>query len=174
MLIKVENGTTTKYSVRQLKADNPNVSFPADISDETLASYNCYNAVETERPEASVTQTYTEGFIQQDGVWHQIWAASARPNDEAVALCKIKLTGQVQQRMDDFAKTRDYYDMASAVSYANSNNANYVVEASRCLDLRDDTWAAFYTIMDAVEAGSRSIPGDISDIEDELPALTWS
>lgn len=41
-------------------------------------------------------------------------------------------------------------------------------------ELRDATWAVLYTILAAVQAGTRDRPSTFADIEGDLPALTWS
>ena len=43
MLIKVTNGIPENYTIGKLKKDNPSVSFPSQISEEILASYDVYN-----------------------------------------------------------------------------------------------------------------------------------
>ena len=40
--LKITNGRPEAYSLRQLRHDNPNVSFPKDPSVELLASYGVY------------------------------------------------------------------------------------------------------------------------------------
>ena len=42
MHVLISNGTVLKYpySIKELKKDNPNTSFPATISDEVLSEFN--------------------------------------------------------------------------------------------------------------------------------------
>jgi hypothetical protein len=50
MLTKLQNGSFTQYSMSQLRAANPNVSFPQNPTDETLAEYGVFR-VEIDPPE---------------------------------------------------------------------------------------------------------------------------
>ena len=71
MYVKVNNGTATKYSLSQLKKDNPNVSFPTSPSDALLSSYDVYPLVNNDRPAVDIVET---GPIQEiNGVWTQTY-----------------------------------------------------------------------------------------------------
>lgn len=82
-------------------------------------------------------------------------------------------TAQIQARLDVWARTRNYDGILSACTYATSGVAKFAAEGQRAVDLRDQTWAAAYTILDDVLANRRSMPASIADIEDDLPALEW-
>lgn len=97
------------------------------------------------------------------------YAAPPPTNDEVIA----SLTAQIQKRLDDFAKTRNYDGILSACTYATSTVPKFAAEGQYCVQVRDATWAAGYALMDEVLAGSRPVPASIADIESELPALAW-
>jgi hypothetical protein len=82
-------------------------------------------------------------------------------------------TNSIQQRLDAFAQSRGYDNITNACTYANSKHANFAAEGRRCADLRDDTWAAAYVILEEVLAGTRAVPQGIEDIAADLPTLTW-
>lgn len=84
-----------------------------------------------------------------------------------------RITDEVQQRLDAFARTRGYDGILSAATYATSGVAKFQQEGQRAVDLRDATWAAAYTILAEVESGSRPVPVSVADIEGDLPGLTW-
>ena len=71
MHIKLTNGTPAKYSLGQLRRDNPNTSFPKLIPDELLASYDVYPCTRPAVPEYdSLTHEITDGrFEQVSGEW---------------------------------------------------------------------------------------------------------
>ena len=81
--------------------------------------------------------------------------------------------GKVQQRLDDFARTRGYDGIMSACTYATSTNAKFAAEGQYCVGARDATWATLYQILDEVLAGTRPMPTGYADIEPELPVLEW-
>ena len=72
MFVKITNGQAqANYTIGDLRRDNPNVSFPRNISDETLASFNVFRV--TEVP-ASDYDSRTHRLVTQapalvNGVW---------------------------------------------------------------------------------------------------------
>jgi hypothetical protein len=78
-----------------------------------------------------------------------------------------------QQRLDDFAKTRNYDGILSLATYATSTVPKFQTEGQYGVESRDATWAKLYEIMAEVEAGTRPMPTGYTDIEPELPPLVW-
>lgn len=83
-------------------------------------------------------------------------------------------TAQIQERLDAFARTRNYDGILSACTYATSSVQKFSVEGQRAVDLRDQTWAAAYSILDEVLNGQREMPATLDDVEPDLPVLSWS
>jgi hypothetical protein len=74
MHVKLTNGQPEKYSIGQLRRDNPQVSFPKSIPDALLASYDVYPLTPVDRPVADHTKNVNEGKPQQiNGTWTQVW-----------------------------------------------------------------------------------------------------
>lgn len=84
-----------------------------------------------------------------------------------------EFTAAIQQRLDDFARQRNYDGILSACTYATSTVAKFKSEAQACVNLRDATWAAAYEVLASVQAGQRPMPSSLADIEADLPALEW-
>lgn len=78
-----------------------------------------------------------------------------------------------QQRLDAFAKTRNYDGILSACTYASSTVPKFQAEGQYCVEARDATWAKLYAMLAEVEAGTRPMPTGYADIEGELPPLAW-
>jgi hypothetical protein len=77
MHIKLTNGVPEKYTIGQLRRDNPQVSFPKSIPDALLAEYSVYPLTPTDRPQVDHTKNVAESPAQQiNGVWTQAWAAT--------------------------------------------------------------------------------------------------
>jgi hypothetical protein len=95
MHIKLTNGQPEKYTIGQLRRDNPQVSFPKSIPDATLAEYDVYPLTPTETPEYNrMTQNVTEGTpALVDGVWTQVWDVTDASPEE------------VEQRTEDQARS---------------------------------------------------------------------
>lgn len=72
------------YSLAQLRKDNPDVSFPADMSDERMAEFGVGTVAEVARPDYDpVTQNIVEGApVLIDGVWSQVWTVEAATAEE--------------------------------------------------------------------------------------------
>jgi hypothetical protein len=75
MHIKLTNGTPTAYTIGQLRRDNPQVSFPKNIPDSTLAAYDVYPVTPADPPEHTATEVVEDaGYLQlADGTWKQAW-----------------------------------------------------------------------------------------------------
>lgn len=95
---------------------------------------------------------------------------SARVRSLAVPM----FTAAIQQRLDDFARQRNYDSILSACTYATSTVVKLKAEGQACVNLRDATWAAAYDILAQVQGGIRQMPNSIADIEADLPVLEWS
>jgi uncharacterized protein YjcR len=119
-----------------------------------------------------------EKFNSEDEVRAFI-ATSLTPNyfitksDLPMVDFKAQVVAKVQERLDNFAKTKNYDSILSATTYATSKIERFAKEGQRAVDLRDETWAQLYTIMEEAESGKRPTPTNFKEIEKELPALTW-
>lgn len=74
-LIKDNRVAAFPYTIDQLKADYPNVSFPNPVNQNILSLYGMEPVVEYEIPEVdSLTQSFRWGIPElRDGRWHQTW-----------------------------------------------------------------------------------------------------
>lgn len=105
-----------------------------------------------------------------DAQYQAITAEQTMPTAQQV---EAQFTASIQQRLDDFARQRNYDNILSACTYATSTVANFKAEGQACVNLRDATWAAAYDILAKVQAGKRPMPTSIADIEADLPAAVW-
>jgi hypothetical protein len=101
MHIKLTNGQPEKYTIGQLRRDNPQVSFPKSIPDATLAEYDVYPLTPTDRPQVNYTKNVTDGIPALiDGSWTQVWDVTAATSEE------------IEKRTEDKARAvrseRDY------------------------------------------------------------------
>ena len=89
-------------------------------------------------------------------------------------LVQEQIVSSTQQRLDNFAKTRNYDSILSACTYATSAVPKFRTEGQYCVEARDATWAKLYSILEEVNQGIRPMPTGFSDIELELPVLIWA
>jgi len=83
------------------------------------------------------------------------------------------LTRSVQSHLDTFAQTKNYDSILSACTYATSAIPKFAREGQDAVNARDTTWAACYTLLEAVQAGVATITSE-SDFLSYLPKLEWS
>lgn len=80
---------------------------------------------------------------------------------------------EVKNRLDNFAKTRGYDDITSAVTYANDINPVFQIEGSYCLQARSLTYSKLFSILSDIELGVIPMTTSFYEIEQELPILQW-
>lgn len=116
ILIKDSNIEKYPYSVEQLKKDNPNVSFPYNITPKLLAEYGVFRVIPTNYPQVDYTKTVMEGAPvrqrtrHEDGTWKadddstpvneawewvQVWEVSDATEEE-IAQRKANLNTQAE------------------------------------------------------------------------------
>lgn len=117
-------------------------------------------------------------FIKIDGLYFELLGTKHEgnqfvPSPRTPEQVKQEIISAVQNRLDTFARTRNYDGILSACTYANSTVPKFAAEGQYAVNARDATWATCYQIMTAVQNGARPLPG-VSDVLAELPALAWS
>ena len=85
MYLKLTNGTPAKYTLGQLRRDNPQTSFPKLIPDDLLASYDVYPYTRPAVPEYdSLSHRLTDGaFEQVNGAWVLPYVVEEQPLEQA-------------------------------------------------------------------------------------------
>ena len=86
MYLRIIDGQPKPYAVGYLKIENPNTSFPAQMSDEFLAEWDVYRYVIDDQPEHDplIEQAWKGAFYQDaDGQWHQGWDVKPKPESTA-------------------------------------------------------------------------------------------
>jgi len=114
--------------------------------------------------------------VFEEGQWKIGWSTrQATLGEINIIVNRIKNTiiGEVQNRLDEFARTRNYDGILSACTYATSTIPNFAAEGQYCVNARDATWTTLYSIMAAVQAQLQPMPTSYNDIESELPELVW-
>lgn len=184
MYAKIVNSVVVQYPfhIQTLKQENPNTSFPSNIETDydSLKEYNVFRVFESSVPVYNaVLERTEEGPPMYNGDrdrWEQSWVVQQLSGDElqlSIDAYKNQIVALVQQRLDNFAKTRNYDSILSAATYATSAVPKFAAEGQYAITARDQTWAALYQILADVQAGTRPMPASYEDIEGELPNLVW-
>lgn len=176
----IENSVVVAYpySYSQLRRDNPQTSYPASPTVEALQAFGLFDVQDTTPPDFNPSTHRIEQARPSlvEGVWTQVWTVVELTPAEAQQYAKQLQDGivaQTQQRLDDFARTKNYDGMLSACTYATSTVPRFQAEGQYCVEARDATWAKLYDMLAEVEAGTRPMPNSFADVEPELPALAW-
>lgn len=175
------NTSTNKYPYTDadLRQDNPQVSFPSEITEETRNSFGVHLVETAPKPlfNASTHKLIEGNPSGSSSAWVQTWDVVELSEEEVskkIQNLTEKIVQATQDRLDSFARTRNYDGILSACTYATSNVPKFSREGQAAVNLRDATWAALYQILEEVQAGQREAPTGFSDIEHLLPPLEWS
>ena len=114
--VKVENSQVAKYpySVRSLRNDNPNTSFPKGMSDERLADWGVYPVTVADMPSYTAR---TQNVTQDDNptlvnsVWTLGWTVSDKSADEITSYDASMAKGNRTLRNDKLKET-DFYALS--------------------------------------------------------------
>ena len=82
------------------------------------------------------------------------------------------LTIAVQNYMDTTVQARNYDNINSACTYANSTDHIFAAEGVACVKWRDAVWRKCYDILGEVKAGTSAIP-TAEEVIAKLPKLEW-
>lgn len=192
------NLTTKQYPVTEsdIRAANPNTSYPqpfpvpdgyALVFPTPQPTHNAViQAVQEIAPELTAKGTWEQRwtvvprfteYTDEQGVIRTVAeqeaAAIAADRTSKAKALQDSIVQATQQRLDDFARTRSYDGILSACTYATSGVERFATEGRYAVQVRDETWATLYAILDQVQAGERPAPNSFADIEAELPNLQW-
>lgn len=185
MYVLVNNQVVEKYpySISNLRNDNPQVSFPANLSLRVLAMYNVFPVVNVSAnydPETQYAAPNGCVYNEQEQRWETGWTITNKTQEELDNQAASQqqalidsFISSAQNRLDSFAKERGYDDIKSACDYAGCSVTKFDIEGQYCKDKRAETWEKMYQILAEVEAQTRPAPTSFSDFESELPILTW-
>lgn len=181
MYALIQNGEVTQfpYTIDDLKQAHPQTSFPTILTPETLAAYGVVPVVSTGAqydPATQVAESNGCMFNAERGRWETAWTVRPKTAEELQAGAQAlqdSIVQQTQQRLDDFARTRNYDGILSACTYATSAVPKFAAEGQYAVQARDATWAALYQFMADVQAGTQPVPTGFEDVEPLLPPLAW-
>lgn len=79
-----------------------------------------------------------------------------------------------QDKLDAWAKEKDYDGILSVASYATSTLSNFQTEGQRAVEMRDLCWGALYQYLSEVMTGQSPVPTTVEQIKARLPELSWA
>jgi hypothetical protein len=178
MYIRIVNNAPQRYTLGELRRDNPQVSFPESMPTALLADFDVYPLQPAQPPNPDpLTEKVVEGTPEQvNGEWVQRWelVSFTQPEAEAARMAFMQsFVDATQKRLDDFARTRQYDGILSLCTYINDTNLKFKTEGEYGVQVRGETWVRLYELWQEIENQERDIPSSFADIEAELPELVW-
>mgnify|MGYP001026423747 CR=1 FL=1 len=84
LYLRVTETGPEAYSLTQLRRDNPNISFPDEISAEILADFDVYEYAQQNRPaiDPRAQRLIYSGFAQIKGAWFRGWSVLNLSDEE--------------------------------------------------------------------------------------------
>lgn len=176
MYIKLTNGVPETYTIGKLRKDNPNVSFPKQIPESTLAQYDVYPYTVSGTPNYNPdTHKLDDGSFQNiNGAWVFVVSAVELTESEKVERAEQRLqaaTDAIQEHLDAVAQERRYDNIVSACSYAGHPNP-YQAEGQAAIEWRGAVWAYATNVWAEVALGTRIEP-TVEQLISELPTINW-
>lgn len=115
MFAKINNGQAQKYpyTLGMLRKDNPNVSFPKNISDETLAQFGVVRVSPKEKPAYDHTKNVSVTVEQVNGSWVEKWV-STNLSAEEIAERVANESANVRAERDELLSACDWTQIADA------------------------------------------------------------
>jgi hypothetical protein len=126
---KILNGTVAEYpyGINKVRKDNPNVSFPTELSLALLAEYDVYPVTAVAQPAPSLTQDAVEQTPQLiNGAWTQVWAMVDVSPEEAARRQQAAADAADAAAVKADAFVQNFIGMtpAQVTNYVENNTAN--------------------------------------------------
>jgi hypothetical protein len=114
MYIKLTDGVPERYTLRQLRKDNPNVSFPAEPPLALLESWDVWPYVKAPIPAFDpATQTYDEfPMVRTAGVYSESYAV----RDKTQAELDVDAVEATEREAEQVQSIKDDFDYQYSVS----------------------------------------------------------
>lgn len=128
MYLRYKNNTVEyPFQLRTIRLENPNISFPRELSPSLLLEYGVFPVSPTAQPEHTLTQDAIEQTPQLiNGVWTQVWAMVDVSAEEVVNR-QQQAADQKEQaavKADTFVKNFIGMTPAQVETYVANNTAN--------------------------------------------------
>lgn len=107
-LLKDNDTIIYPYSIQKLKRDNPNVSFPAKITDKMLESFNVYKVHTVNKPDVDYTKDVREDTPMMVGsMYFQTWIIEDADSYTINKRVEIKWN-EVREKRNELLKESDW------------------------------------------------------------------
>ena len=116
MYVKITSGSvdTFPYSVGQLRRDNPQTSFPRQVSDEILASHGVYSVTMEDQPSIDDRTQTVEQNASPTGsgnTWTLGWTITAKTSEEVQAW-EVNVAASNRSTRNSLLAETDFWGMS--------------------------------------------------------------
>ena len=91
------------YTLTDLRRDNPAISFPRAISNETAATFGCAPVTQVDPPADDYTKSYERSARNNSGTWEEQWIESNATTDQIAERTTAKSNDVRQERNEKLA-----------------------------------------------------------------------
>lgn len=137
------------------------VSLPEILTNEIIEHFNIYEVtIEPYTEEFNqITQRLELGEVDLETltVKYIVVEKYANESEKEAAIIQY-FVEETQNRLDLFAKKKGYDGILSACTYATSKIEKFQLEGQKCVDMRDNTWSALYSVLEDVKANRIPTP----------------
>lgn len=109
MYIKLVDGVPERYTLRQLRKDNSNVSFPAEPTEELLASWDVYPFAKVEKPTCDPATEVCEqqGYVVVGGVYSDAYVVRNMTQEELNSY-EVRLAERIRYKRNALLSESDW------------------------------------------------------------------
>lgn len=144
--------------------------------EETISLDNGTPVVSYKVTAIPLQEILNEVFLNKTGITGEVYlkevAVSDIPSPSLKRIFEL-VRSEVSLRLDAFAQSRYYDNIATLVTYKDDPDLQQSLEGNRGLILRSQCWAAITRLEARVNNGISMLPRLEEDIFKLLPALTW-
>lgn len=110
ILVKQDQTTVYPYSFYQLRMDNPNISFPENMTDEQYAEWSVFRVESVARPQydSNTHRVVESGPVLESGSWKQSWTIE-QLSDAEIARKAAKLQAELDKQQREYLDNTDWY-----------------------------------------------------------------
>jgi hypothetical protein len=121
MYLRIINDTITyPYTIQQLKLDNPNVTFPENLTEAILIEWGMFSVQQTVKPN-DYTKNISEGTPQLvDGIYNQTWNESNSSEEEINIRIENKWI-EIRNLRDQLLLESDWTQLADSPQITNND-----------------------------------------------------
>lgn len=117
MYVKIKNNVVEKYpySTDSFRRDNPNISFPQNLTKELLESYGVYRVIEANRPETDDSSYAVKRHLPElvDGQYTILWDVIQKSAEQIAEELELKKE-QVRSHRNGLLSESDWTQLADA------------------------------------------------------------